>query len=177
MASSPVVAAFHSAVAVGLPDADSRPDRQPIGALPQERELGRALLLAHRAAVDWAGEAIAQARPETPDNLRQLGPLLHPEAGSEDLSPAARAVQRPALRSADMPIVELTAKVIDLGEALARIEEDASLQMNNADFEDVGRLAGEVLVLSHALRGEAGWAATMADAVLIDLINPGRRWH
>lgn len=177
MAPSPVVTAFHEALVAEIPADLATALRGPVGGAVEKREMSRALLIAHRAGAAWAGETLASFRPNLPSNLRQLAPFAHPEAGTDTLGPAARAVLRPALDNVDLLAMELLDKVIDLGDALARLYEDAPLQTNDPEFRDVGRLSAKVLLSTRSLREDNNnWVFDQAEQILIDLIDPGRDW-
>jgi hypothetical protein len=80
VASSPVTVAFRGAVAAGLKH-DGRVLREAIGRVPEIREMARALLLAHRATVTWAGEAIALTNSATSNALTALARSSIPRPG------------------------------------------------------------------------------------------------
>jgi hypothetical protein len=169
---SPVVTAFHASIAVAVGGDMAELLRRPGGGAVEAREMPRALLLAHRAAAEWAGGAIAAVRPTAPNRLEELGRFLRPEAGYFDLEPAAQAAQRIALDVADMPIIELAGLALELGQALAGTYEDAPVSVNAPEFEDVGRVSAEILSAAGALRENSVWVIEEANRALLDMIAP-----
>lgn len=61
------------------------------GSGPEFPEMHRALMLADRAARDWAGSAIAATRPRGVNRFEHLGQLGKPQDSYHELEPAARA--------------------------------------------------------------------------------------
>jgi hypothetical protein len=61
------------------------------GSGPEFPEMHRALMLADRAARDWAGLAVDATRPRGVNRFEHLGQLGKPQDSYHELEPAARA--------------------------------------------------------------------------------------
>jgi len=139
MASVPVHA-FHDEIASSLTAGAAEMLDDARGGGPEFREMNRALMLADRAAREWAASAIASERPGAPNHLEQLGQLGKPEDAHHVLDPAARLEQTAATSTGQcdvaLPVQDLAAAVQELD------TESIIVEQANAAMADLVPLAG-----------------------------------
>lgn len=159
--------AFHDRVAASL-SADSA------GMLDNARgggrefcEMHRALMLADRAARDWAGSAIASTRPGAPNRFEQLGQLGKPEDSYHDLEPAARAEAKAASSQEEY---DLACAVQHLANVVPKLDTEATPAQNTPALREVGEATADVLVNSAVLLGGEGFIVEQANRMLGDLV-------
>jgi hypothetical protein len=138
-----------------------------VGRGPEPRELGRALMLGDRAARDWAGFAIAKARPGAPNHFEQLGQLGKPEDAYHDLQPAAERERR-AANSETLPVAQAT---YDLAMVLPELQTDVTYEVNRPTLEAVANAAARVLLRTGVLLDDEQWVVEQTNETLHDLAS------
>ena len=145
----------------------------PVGGGRAFREMHRALMLADRAAREWAGAAIAHIRPQAPNRLESLPVLGKPEDGYFVLQPAAEQERKAARQQRDEELAQLA---YEIGEAMAALDTESTNEDNRAAYEEVARkaaacrlLAAGVLTANSTLH-PADFVVEHANRMLLDLI-------
>lgn len=124
-------------------------------------------MLGDRAARDWAGSAIAKARPGAPNHFEELGQLGRPEDAHLDLQSAA---ERERLAANSPEIRELAEAVRELAMALPDLDTEATYAVNGSTFEAVGRAAAAVLMKAGFVFGSDEWVVEQTNVTLRDLV-------
>jgi hypothetical protein len=161
-----VATTFRETVVVGLEPDWADLVKAAVGGGPEQRELSRALMLGDRAARDWAGLAIAKARPGAPNHFEELGQLGKPEDAYHDLQPAAQRERQ----AADLPETRAVAQsVYTLAMVLPELDTEASYEVTRPELEAVARAAANVLLQAGVVLGGDEWVVEQTNQTLHDL--------
>jgi len=166
MASVPAQA-FHDEVASSLTALSAEMLDDARGGGLDSREMNRSLMLADRAAREWAASAIASERPGAPNRLEQLDQLGKPEDAHHALDPAARSERAAATSTTQRDVARA---VEDLAAAVQELDTEASAVGNAPAFRAVGKAAADVLVKSAAVLGDEQFIVEQANAAMADLV-------
>lgn len=169
---SVVAEAFHAALSEEVAEDQVDQLRRPVGPGPGSREINRALMLADKAK-GWIVAILALKEPRNRGRLEVVGRISRPEMGSMDLYPAGRDLR---VRGNPDWKRELGSLVVDLAEAVADIDTEASNQQNEEAFERVASLSVRALLELAKVRGTEWFVVDEANATLADLVALNG-WH
>jgi hypothetical protein len=159
--------AFRDRIAAALSPNAAQTLDQARGSGPEFRDMHRALMLADRAARDWAASAIASARAGSPNRFQRLGELGKPEDSYHELEGAARAEANAATSNDEH---ELALAVQHLANVVPKLDTEDTLDGNTPAMREAGEAAADVLIKSAVLSGGEAFIVEQANRMLRDLV-------